>query len=246
MKRIKWFWLVLVILLGLLAGGFVWYEHSSNTSVQSKTSTKTTDSKSSIAASSSGDQNAVLTLSSGQSDVIKGLKIRVKSLKGTDYKAFHSRNVVKVSLQLKNTTKSDLYVVASAPTGAFDTGFKNSDSRNMTGLATDDITASSWTSSIKYFTNDAGQLKDDQLISSQLQKKSEVILGISGKYRYLCWKLTPGQSVSGTAYGIYTPDEAHPKSLPVLKVYPAQIGVDKSQVDQYKAGYEEQADASQS
>lgn len=237
MKRTKWIWLVVVLLVAGLSGTFVWQKHQLNKNDQKQ------ETVSSVRSTTS---NGLLALTSGQSDTVKGLKINVLSLKKTDYKAFHSRSVVKIKLQLKNTTKSNLYVVASAPNGAFDTGFKNIDSRNMTGLATDDITATAWTSSVKYFENGAGQLKDDQLISNNLQKKGDVILGQSGKYRYLCWKLAPGQTVSGNAYGLYTEDNDHPKELPVLKVNTEQIGVLKEQIDQYQSTYEEQAGNSQS
>lgn len=241
MKRKKWLWIwAIVILLVAIAGTVTLVCTKQESSKNKVEKINTSQSTSGLRTNAT---TKMINMKSGQEKVVNGLQIDVKSISKTDYKAYSKRNVVKVKMSVKNTTKKDLYVVASAPHGAFDTGFAKSDSWNLAGLATDSITDSHWTSSVASIANDKGKLSDDHLISNQLQKKSGVILGIGANYKYMCWKLTPGQSVSGTAYGAYDQDSNNPDQLPVLKVNPDQIGVDKSTVDIYKDEYQRQATA---
>ncbi|MBS9335230.1 hypothetical protein LQZ24_03540 [Fructobacillus sp. M1-13] len=182
----------------------------------------------------------MLNMKSGDTKTVNGLKIHVKSLKKTDYKAFNTRSVVKLQLEMKNTTDSKLYVVAAAPHGAFDVGFANSENWNLTGMATDSISAKYWTSSVSMYANDKGNLKDSNLISDRLKKKGGVTLGVGANYKYLCWTLKPGETISGNAYGIYDENQDNPDELPVLKINTDQIGVSKKTVDLYKDEYKRQ------
>ncbi|MBS9336553.1 hypothetical protein [Fructobacillus papyrifericola] len=179
----------------------------------------------------------LLNIKSGETKTVNGLKIQVESISKTDYKAYSSRSVAKFKLKMQNTTNKNLYIVAAAPHGAFDAGFADSENWNLTGLATDNITAKYWTSSISLFANDKGNLKDKNLISDQLRKKSGVTLGVGANYKYLCWKLKPGQTIAGNAYGVYDALVDNPDKLPVLKVNTDQIGVPKSTVDLYRDEY---------
>ncbi|MBS9336959.1 hypothetical protein [Fructobacillus parabroussonetiae] len=228
--RKKILWTVLLLVVATAATTAVLIQHGRE------------ESKRAAAAKSESIKNRkavqpLLNIKSGQTKAVNGLKIQVESIAKTDYKAYGTRSVAKFKLKMTNTTKSNLYIVAAAPHGAFDAGFADSENWNLTGVATDNISAKYWTPSISLFTNDKGDLKDKNLISDQLRKKSGVTLGVGANYKYLCWKLKPGQTIAGNAYGVYDANPDKPDQLPVLKVNSDQIGVPKSTVDLYRDEY---------
>lgn len=79
MKRTKWIWLVVVLLVAGLSGTFVWQKHQLNKNDQKQ------ETVSSVGSSTS---NGILALTSGQSGTIKGLKINVLSLKKNGLQGF--------------------------------------------------------------------------------------------------------------------------------------------------------------
>ncbi|MDD9138058.1 hypothetical protein H7198_00305 [Fructobacillus sp. CRL 2054] len=247
MKKKQWIWIVIAIIVVVLGVVFIKNNQSKSSNNNSATQ-KSSTTKSKAESSSSSDEeddSKPISIASGKSKTVNGLKINVKSITATDYKTANSRPLAKVEMEVKNTTKKDMYIIAAAPKGAFNTGLaKSNTGGSFSGLLTDDISEERWTSSISQFSDDQGKLQDNNMISNQLQKSGGAILGESANFQWMCWKLTPGQVVSGDAYGIYDQNPENSSELPVLKVNSSAINVSKSNVDAVKKEYDDQFKAS--